>query len=885
MLLFECNEIVRVAENQEIQCICTRKKYNVVVFVVDDAVYLCLKVLKWKIPLGSNVEIVDIALNSDASVLSLVARDEIVYFIPILHLSRLQQKKSQQDRLKRDPVAMRIKMTDYLYGQTLQNSKEYTARDAFDTGTVQLAEGLVSQTCITWWDSSDGTPYVLIGCSNGLISFVDARKRQEMCRCELLQAGSVECIDLVYETFENERRTSMLVQCRNSYYFKVGLERQFINSDQPPRTFPFDFQSDSLFRPKRITRFPTQATLFVIQNKAIGVFDPSTQRFSIYTNLKWRLQREFIIPPGVSRIKHASLTLLLVEMDETEASAWIALPPDSAGAVIVEDLNSYQGVLESSYLWTRERVYTCHPKWSKLLLFKKLTCESISLEKACGIGHALSIDMRALTEIVANGLCEQRYGNIDWIIELYQYSNADPLHIVTQLVDLNQTSIALEMLHRLLETSKDRQPLAHLYLSYCTVQEKLHFFIQENQDYETKFAIQELKKRNDIQSLLLVGCIRNALDQVVIIPPTFQLDRPEYVELLVSPACRPFLRSLSVSQQIQLLIQYPSQLMLHRDWIQRNIESIPLESCEKLVELLDPRTIETKPNVVVDDAPISLPHSFDSHSSETWTAEPYERFEFLLCLLLRLNRDKDLIEFFQRLPNQYRPAVMALRCFDMARPDLLQSIYASHGAWVLAQLEASEPCVDEMIRRNCDSIPLVGKIVLNTSDLDALVFKSLESKEFWIPKLVELLFDYDPIKRKNGVLEHQKLKYVVACRREKETLYSSRLLSEILAFKIKKGRSRSSVSLETLVAMVLTNMRQQIDSNEYIKCHSNMMFSCGHGYDSSETFHHRILPEFIKQLNHLPLYNTKKFIMEEYQQRRDQISQLACPTCVMKCLV
>lgn len=659
----------------------------------------------------------------------------------------------------------------------------------------------------------------------------------------------------------------------------------------------------------------------------IGAFNTATSSFTIYTDLSWRLKREFILPKNVNSILYASEQILLVELDQPGHTAWVALPEQQKHAIIVQSMTNsihLKGVLDGGdMVWSPSKICRCQSPWTKVKLFKHLSNQTLDLPQACAIGHALGFNMREMAEIVSDGLCEQRQPrhSIDWIVVLYQFSTASVTKTIQQLIRLGETRIASSIISDpgTYATSKIHQdeytPLAHLYFECDPPRDDLISFLRANKHFETLYTIELFAKRHDVECVVLVGCIRQALEYTgtILFEMSMLTDFPlESVHaiiehnqariLVISPKCRPWLRSFPTVAQMDVLLAYPPGVMMHRDWVQRNLPSFNDSQCERLLQWFDPRTIGTKAEVIGDDVPIQHLSKIDASTSERWHAEPVERLELFLCILIRLGKLDDLKEFLERLPGEYRPSVLAFRCFDADSP-ALQWVYAVHGAWAeelgyRCQLATSKAellqIVHELVDRG-DSVAVLVSVLLRCETL-GISFDDvlLNHEKRLMPTLATILFDRS--NEVSGILEHHRNEDMARCR----TLeYSGEVLSHVIRYELAQHESSSNGirSLDRLADMVLTNMKQHQLSNPgpehgftfsfrslKQKCQAELethlvVFSCGHQY-TRERFHHTVIPDFIQRMSRLPkaLNHLKTLLINEYQQTPLQV---ACPECVL----
>ncbi|CAI5736105.1 unnamed protein product [Hyaloperonospora brassicae] len=156
-------------------------------------------------------------------VLKLVAnqrRAMLAASCPDRHRRRVNSHSHHPELLSVCQAAMTTQMASYLRATNEfggLNGARYHSQVAGDDeqmSTLEFAPGIGTITCVRWWRALNGKNYCLVGGSESLISIVNVEENAEECRCELVQAGTIVSIDLLYEKFRKECRTSMLVKTK-----------------------------------------------------------------------------------------------------------------------------------------------------------------------------------------------------------------------------------------------------------------------------------------------------------------------------------------------------------------------------------------------------------------------------------------------------------------------------------------------------------------------------------------------------------------------------------------------------------------------------------------------------------------------------------------------
>ncbi|KAG7401458.1 hypothetical protein PHYBOEH_001003 [Phytophthora boehmeriae] len=196
---------------------------------------------------------------------ALSTRKNRLHLVPVLTLVTRQRRamldasyqptSHHRELMSINQAAMTTQMASYLratneYGGL--NGARYHSQVAGDDeqmSTLEFAPGIGTITCVRWWRSLNGKNYCLVGGKESLISIVNVEENAEECRCELVDAGTIESIDLLEENFRKERRTSMLVKTKADdidekekeaggtgvRYYRVVLEKKF---QQRPKASP-----------------------------------------------------------------------------------------------------------------------------------------------------------------------------------------------------------------------------------------------------------------------------------------------------------------------------------------------------------------------------------------------------------------------------------------------------------------------------------------------------------------------------------------------------------------------------------------------------------------------------------------------------------------------
>ncbi|GLD93751.1 hypothetical protein PINS_up002356 [Pythium insidiosum] len=435
-------------------------------------------------------------------------------------LLRAHSPHPQREWMDVAPSAMTTQMASYLRATNEgggRNGARYGSRVAGDDeqmSTLEFAAGMgPALTCVRWWRAMNGKNYCLVGGAEHLISIVDVAQNAEECRCELQNAGRIEAIELFYEAFRKEKRTSMLVQTRLDdvvKYFRVVLEKKSLEDDAV-KTFPDHFVQDADFRPQRIKKNSPGVRLCAINGphrseSSLAMVDVTAHTVSVFSNLQWSLKSHYRLPafdgalePLSVRVPYCSSDLLLLQAETAQSqrpvSAWVSLPSRVRGpgiddksmrdAHVVHHLSLHsdepvERVVQTTahdavsasddsggdaqlvyLLQTRHCVYECRPQWSRLALFRALRARSIALRDALSIGYALGIDMPSLCEVVADTVVEDALTMTKqrdvtgapsaWVRELFDVSRAPPSKIVAQLTAIGGSIHAIDVGQRALQ--------------------------------------------------------------------------------------------------------------------------------------------------------------------------------------------------------------------------------------------------------------------------------------------------------------------------------------------------------------------------------------------------------------------------------------------------
>ncbi|KAF4320932.1 hypothetical protein BBO99_00000704 [Phytophthora kernoviae] len=290
---------------------------------------------------------------------ALSTRKNRLHLVPVLRLVARQRRamldasyqptSHHRELMNVNQAAMTTQMASYLratneYGGL--NGARYHSQVAGDDeqmSTLEFAPGIGTITCVRWWRSMNGKNYCLVGGTESLISIVNVEENAEECRCELVDAGTIESIDLLEENFRKEKRTSMLVKTKTDdidekekeaggngvRYYRVVLEKKFqprpkvsprrgkakqAEKEPPaaPSTLKIEtasgeslsskhFLEDMDFRPQRIKKNSPHVCLYAINGvlsseSSLALYDSKKQKTNLYSNFHWRLKGEYEIP-------------------------------------------------------------------------------------------------------------------------------------------------------------------------------------------------------------------------------------------------------------------------------------------------------------------------------------------------------------------------------------------------------------------------------------------------------------------------------------------------------------------------------------------------------------------------------------------------------------
>ncbi|RLN59794.1 hypothetical protein BBJ29_003925 [Phytophthora kernoviae] len=262
---------------------------------------------------------------------ALSTRKNRLHLVPVLRLVARQRRamldasyqptSHHRELMNVNQAAMTTQMASYLratneYGGL--NGARYHSQVAGDDeqmSTLEFAPGIGTITC----------------------------ENAEECRCELVDAGTIESIDLLEENFRKEKRTSMLVKTKTDdidekekeaggtgvRYYRVVLEKKFqprpkvsprrgkakqAEKEPPaaPSTLKIEtasgeslsskhFLEDMDFRPQRIKKNSPHVCLYAINGvlsseSSLALYDSKKQKTNLYSNFHWKLKGEYEIP-------------------------------------------------------------------------------------------------------------------------------------------------------------------------------------------------------------------------------------------------------------------------------------------------------------------------------------------------------------------------------------------------------------------------------------------------------------------------------------------------------------------------------------------------------------------------------------------------------------
>lgn len=424
-------------------------------------------------------------------------------------------------------------------------------------------------------------------------------------------------------------------------------------------------------------------------------------------------------------------------------------------------------------LQTKHHVYECRPRWSRLALFKALCARTIGLSDAQSIGYALGIDMASLCQVVADTLCTGVLNGtmssdeelVIWVRDLYDSSRVMPSQAVRQLTTIGGTREAIayaqevlskkypdgfddayerrrvalvlvdlvlkNQLERSTETLDDSESSSFMayvrsdanstHEDHESEDEWLMAFFENNRDYMADDIVDLCLSHHQVDKALLVASKRQQVHQAlqkiiqlgltsfVSIASIRALLSAGYAAVVTAPANRLALRSFPVDVQVEILLTHAPAIMHQRDWILRNVASIPTPHCRQLANMVDPRAVSlsdlTEPAGDNEDAsppPAEAPPlstSADVAMSEWIPATAEEQVELFLTLLLQLNKsdlqnvaeeegevpsDEDynqgrLEQLLKEFVHQYRPPIVIARCVDYENWIAAACVYEAYG--------------------------------------------------------------------------------------------------------------------------------------------------------------------------------------------------------------
>ncbi|TMW64195.1 hypothetical protein Poli38472_012817 [Pythium oligandrum] len=416
-------------------------------------------------------------------------------------------------------------------------------------------------------------------------------------------------------------------------------------------------------------------------------------------------------------------------------------------------------------LQTAHNVYECRPQWSRLALFRALRNQAITLRDALSIGYALGIDMASLCEVVADTLCADVASDsavmadaslTQWIHDLFDVSRVVPSKAVASLTALQDgMPQAIAFAQRVLSQQPsedqamlldaDERPRVALQVVKLifqfqtqhgfgleatdvptlrprdvTTQTQLEeqeawllSFLETNHEFETHAMIELCLAHHHVEKAVFVAVQRNAvrfvLGRIVALGLTALVSQSLITSLLeaghanelLAADHRVLLRTLPTTTQVEILLAHPTALLLHRDWLTRQLPELPTKLCLKLAAQSDPRQTET------EASESALESVSDVASSEAMRVTKEEHVELFLTILLHLNsssaNDTSIpIEYTQpqleallrEMAYSYRPPILLTRCVDYANWHAAATIHEAHGELVDAvecRLHAQHP--------------------------------------------------------------------------------------------------------------------------------------------------------------------------------------------------
>lgn len=405
---------------------------------------------------------------------------------------------------------------------------------------LTLAPGFGQVCGMKWWKPADAKPLLLLTSSTGLISFVHVERQEEVCRCQLDQAGTIVALDLVVH---DHKSTHAFVRTSDRKIFRVLFERI---SGKKHECFHTHFQDDpDAFSPLRVTRFDHAVSIFSISDNSsnhhhdhdhvehhplvtaavylFGALDHTSTSIQLYSNIQWRLKKEMSGAMGsheLSEILFACQEYFIGYSEPRHVLVWITIPTGVMFYRLELELNEPHERFrqldvrgQHHYIITSQNVYTCTCSWSKLLLFQALSSRQISLATASAFGHVLQCQVDQMFEIVADGLierlvsdlCSGKRGHsapgllIEWIQQLYAFSSASPFKVLQKLQHLTHIDgyqwafqYGQKQLQETTATIVSRESFSlHVLIcaSQCTNLSGLYDFLLHNEDYLTLDAL------------------------------------------------------------------------------------------------------------------------------------------------------------------------------------------------------------------------------------------------------------------------------------------------------------------------------------------------------------------------------------------------------------
>lgn len=461
---------------------------------------------------------------------------------------------------------------------------------------------------------------------------------------------------------------------------------------------------------------------------------------------------------------HGNEKIERVEQTTSKSNSSGATPRSRSNAEIIYMLQTKHHVYECRPRWSRLALF-------KALCARTIALgDAQSIGYALGIDMASLCQVVAdtLCAGVLNGTVSSDEKLVLWVRDLYDSSRVMPSQAVKQLTTIGGTREAIayaqevlskthpdgfddayerrrvalvlvdlvlkNQLERSTETLDDSESSSSLmayvrsdsndatHEDHESEDEWLMAFFENNRDYMADDIVDLCLSHHQVDKALLVASKRQQVHQAlqkiiqlgltsfVSIASVRALLSAGYASVVTAPANRLVLRSFPVDMQVEILLTHAPAIMQQRDWILRNVASIPTLHCRQLANMVDPRAVSlsdlTEPAVDDDkDAspppPTEAPPSSglaDVAMSEWIPATAEEQVELFLTLLLQLNKsnlqivsaegeeDEDeeysqakLEQSLKELVHQYRPPIVIARCVDYENWIAAACVYEAYG--------------------------------------------------------------------------------------------------------------------------------------------------------------------------------------------------------------